>query len=172
MGEGVARIVKNVDAYTGASSLMAPWSALPGNDITCIFVDSKGYRWFGSDYGLSRHSGPEAKEGWDESYAKYLPDPRVSSIAEDRNGNIWIGTFGGLVRFTRGEKGNLSVWTVEKGLPSNTILDIFITQQGSLWIGTDRGAACFDGSGFSVLKTSDQAKAFPEFREFIKLKRK
>jgi len=166
-GEGVARLVRSVDGYSGATSFMAPWSALAGDNITCVFIDSKGHQWFGSDKGLSCHSKFDAKEGWDESYTEKLPDKYVTALAEDKAGNIWVGTHGGLVRFGKGQP-EVSIWTVADGLPSAIINDLFIDKDGSLWIGTNLGAAHFNGSGFSNFRTSDFAKDFPKFKRFVK----
>jgi ligand-binding sensor domain-containing protein len=166
-GEGVARLVRSVDGYSGATSFVAPWSALAGNNITCVFVDSKGHQWFGSDKGLSRHTKPDAKEGWDDTYTEKLPDQYVTAIAEDKTGNIWVGTHGGLVRFGPGQPA-VSTWTVSDGLPSAIINDISMDKDDSLWIGTNLGAAHFNGSGFSGIRTSDFAKDFPKFKRFVK----
>ncbi len=166
-GEGVARLVRSVDGYSGATSFVPPWSALAGNNITCVFIDSKGHQWFGSDKGLSCHSKFDAKEGWDDLYTEKLPDQYVTVITEDKSGNIWVGTHGGLVRFSSGQSA-VSTWTIADGLPSAIINDIFIDKDGSLWIATDLGAAHFNGSGFSGIKTSDYAKDFLKFKRFVK----
>ena len=166
-GEGVARLVRSIDGYSGATSFVAPWSALAGDNITCVFIDSKGHQWFGTDKGLSCHSKFDAKEGWDDSYSEKLPDQYVTTITEDKAGNIWVGTHGGLVRFGNGQPA-ASIWTVADGLPSAIINDIFPDKDGSLWIGTDLGAAHFNGSGFSCIRTSDFTRDFPKFNRFAK----
>jgi ligand-binding sensor domain-containing protein len=167
-GEGVGRLVRSVDGYSGATSFVAPWSGLAGDNITSVFVDSKGHQWFGTDKGLTSHSKIDAKEGWDESFTGKLPDKYVSAIAEDDSGNIWIGTHGGLVRFTSGSGQNVSIWTVADGLPSGIINDIFVAKDGSLWIGTDMGASHYNNSRFENIRTSDFAKNFSDFSQFVK----
>lgn len=161
-GEGVARMVKTVDGYSGASSFVNPWSALTGNNITCIFIDSKGYQWYGTDKGISRHSKMDAKEGWDFSLTDQLPNQYITCISEDNYGNIWIGTRGGLVKLSP----YLSVaatFTESNGLPSCSINDIFIEKDGSIWVGTDLGAAQFKGSSISNIRTSEYTKNFISF---------
>lgn len=68
--------------------------------VNCIFQDSKGYIWIGTQNGLNRFNG--------ESFDVYSYDPADSgsisnnwiySIAEDRDGNLWIGTKGGLNKY-------------------------------------------------------------------------
>jgi ligand-binding sensor domain-containing protein len=166
-GEGVARLVRSVDGYSGATSFVAPWSGLAGDNITCVFVDSKGHQWFGTDKGLTLHTKFDAKEGWDESFTNKLPDRYVSAIAEDNSGNIWVGTHGGLVRLSTGSP-SVSTWMVADGLPSEVINDILVDKDGSLWIGTDLGASHFNGSVFENIRTSDFARNFLDFNRFVK----
>ncbi len=66
----------------------------------CIFQDSRGFIWFGTQNGLNRF------DGYTFETFTYRPDDSTSisnnwiyGIAEDREGNLWIGTKGGLNRF-------------------------------------------------------------------------
>lgn len=68
--------------------------------IKCIFQDSKGYIWFGTQQGLNRFNG--------YSFDNYLNIPADSnsisdnwiySITEDNDGDIWIGTRNGLNKY-------------------------------------------------------------------------
>jgi ligand-binding sensor domain-containing protein len=147
---------------------VAPWSGLAGDNIICVFVDSKGHRLFGTDKGLTSHSKFDAKEGWNETFTGKLPDRYVSSIAEDKEGNIWVGTHGGVVCFRNGSSESVAKWTVAEGLPSGIINDIFIDRDGHLWIGTDIGASHFDGSKFENFRTSDYATNFTDIDKFVK----
>jgi hypothetical protein len=158
-GEGVARITRYLDGYTGASAYVTPWSALPGDSITCIFFDSKGHQWYGTNKGITRHIGNAAKEGWDFSLTDELPNQHVTAIAEDKQGNIWIGTRGGLVELGT-DLNIINTWLVSNGLPSDVINDIYIGKDQTLWIGTDLGASHFNGSSFSNIRTSDFTKDF------------
>ena len=62
---------------------------LPSSEVHCIFEDSKGYMWFGTDNGASRFDGYEfenfgAQEG--------LTSNVVFKIMEDSDGRILFGT--------------------------------------------------------------------------------
>jgi ligand-binding sensor domain-containing protein len=159
IGEGVARITRYLDGYTGASAYVKPWSAIPSDTITCIFFDSKGHQWYGTNQGISRHVSNEAKEGWNFRLADELPDKHVTAIEEDFSGNIWIGTMRGLVKLNKDLK-IINTWYVRNGLPSDIINDIFIENDKSVWIGTDLGVSHFNGHEFINIRTSRYARAF------------
>ena len=68
--------------------------------VNCIFQDSKGYIWIGTQNGLNRFDG--------ENFDVYNYDPVDSSsisnswiyaITEDHEGDLWIGTKGGLNKY-------------------------------------------------------------------------
>jgi ligand-binding sensor domain-containing protein/signal transduction histidine kinase len=72
--------------------------------VNCLFQDSKGYIWIGTQNGLNRFNG--------ETFDVYIYNPADSSsisnnwiyaIAEDSDGNLWIGTKGGLNKYLVGE---------------------------------------------------------------------
>jgi ligand-binding sensor domain-containing protein/signal transduction histidine kinase len=72
--------------------------------VNCLFQDSKGYIWIGTQNGLNRFNG--------ESFDVYSYSPADSfsisnnwiyAIAEDSAGNIWVGTKGGLNKYVRNE---------------------------------------------------------------------
>jgi len=72
--------------------------------VNCLFQDSKGYIWIGTQNGLNRFYG--------ESFDVYSYNPVDSSsisnnwiytIEEDAEGNIWVGTKGGLNIYQRNQ---------------------------------------------------------------------
>lgn len=65
-------------------------------NVNCIFKDSRGFMWFGSENGLYRFDGTNIL------YTHHINDDtstlannNVISIIEDDPGNLWIGTLGG-----------------------------------------------------------------------------
>ena len=64
---------------------------LSNNQIECIFKDSRGFIWFGSNFGLNRYDGYNVKV-----YKSVKNDNTsliynaVPKIQEDHNGNLWI----------------------------------------------------------------------------------
>jgi len=64
---------------------------LSNNQIDCIFKDSRGFMWIGTNYGLNRYDGYHVK------VYKSIKNDNTSllynailRIQEDRNGNLWI----------------------------------------------------------------------------------
>uniref|UniRef100_UPI003217F739 ligand-binding sensor domain-containing protein n=1 Tax=uncultured Draconibacterium sp. TaxID=1573823 RepID=UPI003217F739 len=68
--------------------------------VNCIFQDSRGFIWLGTQSGLNRFNG--------ETFDIFSYNPQDSfsisnnwiySISEDTDGNLWIGTRGGLNKY-------------------------------------------------------------------------
>jgi two-component system, sensor histidine kinase ChiS len=112
--------------------------------IYCIFQDSRGMLWFGTEDGLNKYDG--------YTFTIYKRDPEdiqslsantILSIAEDASGSLWIGTEnGGVNRFDR----STEKFTQHRHDPSNphslshnTVTAIYEDGTGSLWIGTGGG---------------------------------
>lgn len=68
-------------------------NGLPSNEVYCVFQDSKGYMWFGTDRGLVKYDG--------YNFLTYttldgLKDNVVLAVNEDDNGNIWYSCLNNL----------------------------------------------------------------------------
>jgi ligand-binding sensor domain-containing protein/two-component sensor histidine kinase len=66
------------------------------SDVHCMYKDSRGFMWFGTENGLYRFDGSNVV------YAHHINNDTTSlsnnsiiSIAEDSAGDLWIGTTGG-----------------------------------------------------------------------------
>jgi len=89
---------------------------LSQSQILCIFQDSEGYMWFGTQNGLNKFDG--------YSFERFFNDPAdpntissnwIFDICEDQNGMIWIGTKRGLNRYDKGT-GHFSTVTLSDSL--------------------------------------------------------
>ena len=69
---------------------------LSHNTVYCIFQDSQGFMWFGTEDGLNKYDG--------YTFTIYRNDPddtlslsnsQIRTIHEDPSGALWIGTGGG-----------------------------------------------------------------------------
>ncbi|BAX78861.1 sensor histidine kinase [Labilibaculum antarcticum] len=67
------------------------------SEIKCIFQDSEGYLWFGTQNGLNKFDGYSFKNFfYDPTDKQSLSNNWIYDITEDRQGNIWLGTKEGL----------------------------------------------------------------------------
>ncbi|NIM79873.1 MAG: GHKL domain-containing protein [Candidatus Aminicenantes bacterium] len=125
-------------------------NGLPSPIVYCIYQDSKGYLWMGTDNGLSRFDGVEFKNFKKEDG---LTDNRIKAILEDRQGNIWIaaGRFGVSCFSADGVVND----THRNSLADRTVYSIVEDKDGKLWFGTSKGLSCFDGKTFRHLSPAD-----------------
>ncbi len=149
-GKGVGRLIKDdVDAYSGATYYEIPWAGLANNTINRVYIDSKGYQWYGTTEGVSRHVVQETQMGWDIylTTEQGLINGNVKSILEDSEGDIWFGTEGGISKYNLAES-SFTNFTIEDGLPDNKIYDIAMDNDQTLWFATGKGVSHFDGTHF------------------------
>lgn len=149
-GGGVARMVSSsVDAITAASPYEIPWSALPSDNVLSVYTDGS-VQWYGTDEGLAKHSGIQAKSNWESFYEQDgLVSNVVQCIQKDKDGNMWFGTPSGVSKF------NGTDWesfTQQDGLVNNNVLCIAVDLDGSLWFGTVNGVSYFDGATWKSYK--------------------
>jgi len=70
--------------------------------VNCIYQDSKGFIWIGTQNGLNRFDGYTFKEYIRSSVDTIsISDNWIFKIVEDNNSNLWIGTKGGLNKYNR-----------------------------------------------------------------------
>lgn len=64
---------------------------LSNNQIECVFKDSRGFMWIGTNYGLNRYDGYQTKVYKSiKNDTTSLITNSISDIQEDLNGNLWI----------------------------------------------------------------------------------
>ncbi|MDP3642009.1 MAG: two-component regulator propeller domain-containing protein [Bacteroidota bacterium] len=70
---------------------------LPSMSIRCVYKDSRGLMWIGTDAGLCTFDG--------KSFRIFKPSEgltanKIWAIAEDEEGNLWFGSYGdGLYKY-------------------------------------------------------------------------
>src|SRR5215510_3576708 len=76
---------------------------LSQSTVLCMFQDSRGYIWLGTEDGLNRFDGVKfTVYKNDPADPGSLPGNFVWAIDEDSQGNLWIATDGdGLVKWDR-----------------------------------------------------------------------
>lgn len=107
--------------------------------VFAIFVDSQGYKWFGTNSGgVSRY-----KDGdWKVFFPMHgLADYWVYAFAE-RDESLWIGTWAGANKV---DLKSLKFKTYLKELINEWVYGIDIDSKGRVWFGTEGGISMFDG---------------------------
>ncbi len=117
---------------------------LAQSTVNCIFQDSTGFMWFGTDDGLNRFDG--------YSFVVYRHDPQdpqspshnhITSLHQDSEGMIWIGTYGGGLDQFDPQTGLWRHYPHKSGDPQslsdNKVRAIYQDRSGILWIATHGG---------------------------------
>jgi len=112
-------------------------NGLSSNEVNCIFKDSKGFVWFGTNDGLNRYDGLRMKVFKHESANKNsIAGNKIRSIVEDLNGNLWISCDGGLLKFNREtEQFKHFSLATKNNIAEKTIGLLHVDYQGFLWVG-------------------------------------
>lgn len=123
------------------------WTAadgLPGNTITDIIQNDKGYIYIGTYDGLVKFDGFE----FSILNKNTLPNfncVSARSVFEDSKGVLWVGSNDeGVARI---KDDTITMYTVEEGLPNNSVRDIVEDKNGNIWVGTAAGIVYIDPNG-------------------------
>jgi len=130
--------------------------SLPNDIVNCLFEDSSGVLWIGTNNGLARY------EPSSDSFTVMRPiagrKDRLSSeiifaIAEDPQGRLLLGTFhSGVDRWDR-RTGGFDHFAFDSGdsssLSDNLVTAFAFDAAGRLWVGTNKGLNVFDGRSFT-----------------------
>lgn len=141
-----------------------PYS-IPGDEVFCIFFDSKGNVWVGTNHGLALFNKQTEKFTvfkQDERNPNSLTDNHVQAIGEWDN-MLWIGTgqnvsILNLQNFDPSTPENVSFKHLvmkddESGLSNSNIKNIFTDSYNNLWINTYGGGVNFISSKPSFFRT-------------------
>ena len=109
-------------------------NGLSGNDISALFVDSKGLVWVGAKRRGLTSINDTVFTKVDLGVINFTP----TSIAEDAKGRLWIGTDAQGVLIVQNNK-VLAQLDVKKGLSNNNVSLVLPDASGNVWIGTTSG---------------------------------
>ncbi|MFV0291101.1 MAG: two-component regulator propeller domain-containing protein [Mangrovibacterium sp.] len=107
------------------------------NQVKCVFMDSKGYMWFGTESGVSKYDGKVFKNHNDFfNHAGDMNNDYVSEIQEDQSAGIWFKTMHNYViydshleRFYVGINDYLG-----SKFNESDIQEVYFDEQKQLWI--------------------------------------
>ena len=111
--------------------------------VFAIFVDSQGYKWFGTNAGgASRYRDGK----WDVYFPMHgLADYWVYSFVEQKNGPLWIGTWAGANSV---DLSTMEFKTYLTELINEWVYALDTDSQDRVWFGTEGGISMYDGSSW------------------------
>ncbi|MBL7994426.1 hypothetical protein JNM05_03560 [bacterium] len=122
---------------------------LSQSTVTCIFQDSRGYLWIGTQNGLNRYDGYSMKV-YKRNFnnENCISNNGINSIYEDNSKKLWIATNSGLNMFDP-DSGLFRQFMFSENdsntLSGNFIGDVCQDRQGKYWIATrGRGLDMYD----------------------------
>lgn len=118
---------------------------LSNNQITCIYKDSKGFMWFGTNSGLNRYDGNTFKIfTHSETDANSIIDNSILSIQEDFQDNLWVNTLSGYAIYR--PESETFIFPISSYLSTlgftNTASFVYLDNDKNLWI-TTPGNNCY-----------------------------
>ena len=126
---------------------------LSDNDVQCIFRDSYGFLWIGTNNGLSRFDGYDfVNYSQERGELPSLSDNVINDICEDDSRNLWIATLNGLDKFDR-KCNRIKCYTREtlrgNGLSNYAVFDLQIRDH-HLFMSTWDGVSVLDMQNDSI----------------------
>ncbi|MGA7537996.1 MAG: two-component regulator propeller domain-containing protein [Steroidobacteraceae bacterium] len=114
---------------------------LSQSTVNCIFQDSRGYIWLGTENGLDRYDGYSVREYRRERGNPHaLASDYIWQIAEDQQGNLWVATDdGGVARWSPRTDHFVDFRHDPRrpdSLASDSTRTLLIDGQGRIWVGT------------------------------------
>ncbi len=116
---------------------------LPSSWINCIYEDTDGSVWVGTEMGAMHFKTDGTTQRYDRSNG--LPGVgSIYSVARDGLGRLWFASYGsGLYQLQK--NGKFTRFTQEDGLTNNTVHCLEVDRFGRLWIATASGVTRLDG---------------------------
>ncbi len=105
--------------------------------VNCIFQDSKGYIWLGTQNGLNKYNGYTFEVfTTNPNDSNSITNNWINGIAEDKDANLWIATKGGLVKYTRNEKSfsRIRYKAPFDELVTNCVYDVKCARNGNILV--------------------------------------
>ena len=131
----------------GTNTLYNVDDGLSYHHVNDVMVDSKGNKWFGTTWWLTKFDGNSWKQ-----YDEGLVYPSIKSIAEDLDGVIWVGTDWGVTSIN----GTImQTYTTEDGLAHRAVFSIAVDHDNVKWFGTPGGVSSFDGNTWHTYTSKD-----------------
>ena len=146
-GSGAIRF----DGVTTATPFDTFYTKIASDSVYAIYISPDDTRWFGTDLGVSRHTGTSVTINWTTfTVNDGLAGDFVHAIAPDVNGLVWVGSEGGVSSF---DGSTWKKYTKQDGLAGNNVYAIAADPDGSMWFGTEAGVSNYKDGTVVVGKT-------------------
>jgi signal transduction histidine kinase/ligand-binding sensor domain-containing protein/DNA-binding response OmpR family regulator len=130
--------------------------SLNNNFVNCVYADSDGYVWVGTERGGVNKYNIYQKKFQSLSFKmdnqNRLSHNTINSVLDDTK-FLWIGTAGGGLNRYNFKSGDLKIYRfnshIETSLLSDFVTSIYKDERGQMWIGTW-------GGGIHLLKSINQ----------------
>ncbi len=111
---------------------------IPGNYINCVFEDSRGYIWVGTDNNGIAFWNPEKGQFIRPGLEWKDRTVSITSIEEDANGNIWFVFYGKGVGCIFFNEGNIDDY-IFRYFGSDSPATLHVNLDNTVFIGTNEG---------------------------------
>lgn len=134
-------------AAVDADSFMAEYvsrcwtveDGLPGNSITDIIQDDKGYLYIGTYGGLVRFDGVDFSV-YNKDFDSKYSFVSARALFQASDGAIWVGSNDeGVCRVVLDSDEDVLSFTKENGLPNNSVRALAEDKSGNVWVATSGG---------------------------------
>jgi len=115
--------------------------------VNCIFEDSKGYIWFGTQNGLDKYNGYTFEVfTYNPNDTNSIANNWIHGIAEDKEANLWIATKGGLVKYVRKENRFIRIRYTSpfQVLATECVYDVKCARNGNILINSPPVLTIYD----------------------------
>ncbi len=117
---------------------------LSENYVNCIFQDSRGFIWIGTNDGLNRFDGYNFKiYRFRPDHPQGISSNLILSLAEDKKGNLWIGTTNEGISQLDVEKEQFTHYKNTDDFPhritKNSARSMLIDHNDNIWFGNAIG---------------------------------
>lgn len=105
--------------------------------VNCIFQDSKGYIWIGTQNGLNKFNGYTFEVfTYNPKDTNSIDNNWINGITEDHDADIWIATKGGLIKYARNEKRfiRINYTSPFESLVTECVYDVKCARNGNILI--------------------------------------
>ena len=85
--------ISNFAQNSSSVKIFTVEDGISSNGVNCVFLDSNGYLWIGTNDGLNRYDGYEFRHYRNDPLdTNTIVNSFITSIAEGKNNELWLGT--------------------------------------------------------------------------------